>query len=66
MTELLACLGGCEVLCSFEQFQIEQRLNIMTNTQEETNDAMKAKKDLIEQRMKDRQNERDTDRYIDE
>ena len=37
----------------------------MTNTQEETNDAMKAKKDLIEQRMKDRQNERDTDRYID-
>ena len=38
----------------------------MTNTQEETNDAMKAKKDQIEQRMKDRQNERDTDRYIDE
>ena len=36
----------------------------MTNTQEETNDAMKAKKDLIEQRMKDRQNERDSDRYI--
>ena len=37
----------------------------MTNTkEEEANDAMKAKKELIEQRMKDRQNERDTERYI--
>ena len=34
----------------------------MTTIKEEADDAMKAKKELIEQRMKDRQNERDTER----
>ena len=40
----------------------DQQFNIMTTTKEEADDAMKAKKELIEQRMKDRQNERDTER----
>ena len=40
----------------------DQLLNIMTTTKEEADDAMKAKKELIEQRMKDRQNERETER----
>ena len=42
----------------------DQQLNIMTTTttKEEADDAMKAKKELIEQRMKDRQNERETER----
>ena len=37
----------------------------MTSTEEAANDAMKAKKELIEQRMKDRQHGRDTEKYND-
>ena len=57
LTELLAWPGGFEKLLSNNSRQI----NIMTSTEEEANDAMKAKKELIEQRMKDRQHGRDTE-----
>ena len=60
LTELLAWPGGFEKFLSNNSSS--RQINIMTSTEEEANDAMKAKKELIEQRMKDRQHGRDTER----